>query len=177
MELFEADAVSTDNLSESALFARESEPPILRNRSCACAMGYVSNTEHQLLMLIEPLQKAALLLNRGGQILSCNELFARLIGSPRSIVLGQIFASYLVNDEEDAFHRLLKRTISGIGFAEFHLLHMDQSIIQVRISLRVLPVQIGSASIICVIVDALSINTGSFQVQDTSLLRLSATQY
>lgn len=105
MELLEVAPSTTGSIRESMSFALASEPPDPHDRSAVFGTAHGSMTESGFLRLIEPLQEAALLLDRGGQVLSCNALFADLVGSPRSIVLGQIFVSYLANDEEAAFPR------------------------------------------------------------------------
>jgi len=168
IELLEV-APPTTSIRESMSFALECEPPDPHDRSAVFGTAHASVTESGFLRLIEPLKEAALLLDRGGQVLSCNALFADLVGSPRSIVLGQIFASYLANDEEAAFRGLLARTRSGTGCATFRLLHMDNSAIAVRITLCALRIATRNSPMIRATVVAL--DSGKCESHATGMLR------
>jgi PAS domain-containing protein len=168
MKLLETDLVSAGSI-------RDSEPYGPQRRRAAWGLEYVSTPEYRFLRLIEPLQDAALVLNRGGCVHSCNELFAGLIGSPRSIILGQTFDSYLVNDEEAAFRRLLASALAGTACAEFGLLHMDNSVIHVRIALRALPVEAGTSPLTCATVHPLPKSVGTSRPLANTTLHPSAT--
>jgi PAS domain S-box-containing protein len=87
-------------------------------------------------LLVEAMSEGAATLSRKGAILYCNRMFAEMMGTPVTRMIGTAVQSLVAETEQDQFETLLAGARKTIVKGEFNLLRADGSLIPVYLSLN-----------------------------------------
>jgi PAS domain S-box-containing protein len=105
----------------------------------------LKGAEHTYRVLIESMSEGAVMLDKDGTIIYCNNSFANLVGLSLGKVLGSFIKSFISQKEQGAFENLLSSSQSEKNsLKELHL-QVNNKIIPVLIS--VTPIQLDSGHI------------------------------
>lgn len=90
----------------------------------------------QYKIIVDALNEGALVLNKEGAILFCNERFCEMTGKNQKILKGTLFSELIHAEEKEGFSRFFRDGFETSRVARFYLICKNKTIIPVQISVK-----------------------------------------